>query len=271
MESLHQKIYGGQERYNESIDGAKEILFSKVINRMYISVESDYFRGLISYDYNSLTHLTNTTFFHRVEDVAFTEKDNGRIDSLFVAGGTGEIAVYIRELYQDGYNMPGVDLDGDLIPDDLDDDDDGDGIMDDWDNDIGCDAPNEIPCSRYPDLSKIRSIEIFIDDEFVITDRITLPTEESSHIRNLSRNAVAKDNIISSSEVDLFADAMCKNMNHGDIIENWKEAIVLSNGELGDGVVTCEVSSGMQLIRDGDSTTQISITITTKLTYATPG
>ena len=95
-----------------------------------------------------------------------------------------------------------------------------------------------------------------------------MPTEDSSHIRNLSRNAVAKDNVISSSEVDLFADAMCKNMNHDDIIEQWRDAIVLSNGELGSGTVSCEISSGMQLIRDGDSTTQISMIITTTFAYS---
>jgi hypothetical protein len=263
-------VFNGQEKHSTIIEGGKEILFSQIINRMHIPVESTDFRGLVSYDYNSFTPLTNTTFFHKVEDVAFTEKSNGRIESLFVAGGTGEVAVYLRELIPVGYNQPGVDLDGDLVPDDLDDDDDGDGIIDEWDDDIGCDAPEGIPCSRYPDLEKIRSIEILIDDEFVISDEITLPTEDSSHIRNLSRNAVAKDNVISSSEVDLFADAMCKNMNHDDIIEQWEEAIVLSNGELGSGTVSCEISSGMKLIRDGDSTTQISIIITTTFTYSSP-
>ena len=263
-------VFNGQEKHSTIIEGGKEILFSQIINRMHIPVESPNFRGLVSYDYNSFTSLTNTTFFHRVEDVAFTEKSNGRIASLFVAGGTGEVAVYLRELTPLGYNQPGVDLDGDLVPDDLDDDDDGDGIIDQWDDDIGCDAPEGIPCSRYPDLEKIRSIEILIDEKFVISDEITLPTEDSSHIRNLSRNAVAKDNVISSSEVDLFADAMCKNMNHDDIIEQWRDAIVLSNGELGSGTVSCEISSGMQLIRDGDSTTQISMIVTTTFAYSSP-
>lgn len=263
-------VFNGQEKHSTIIEGGKEILFSQIINRIHVPVESPNFRGLVSYDYNSFTPLTNTTFFHRVEDVAFTEKSNGRIESLFVAGGTGEVAVYLRELTPLGYNQPGVDLDGDLVPDDLDDDDDGDGIIDQWDDDIGCDAPEGIPCSRYPDLEKIRSIEILIDDNFVISDEITLPTEDSSHIRNLSRNAVAKDNVISSSEVSLFADAMCKNMNHDDIIEQWRDAIVLSNGELGSGTVSCEVSSGMQLIRDGDSTTQISMIVTTTFAYSSP-
>ena len=101
---------------------------------------------------------------------------------MFVAAGTGEIAVYLRELIPYGYNSP-VDLDGDNVPDDLDPDDDGDGVIDDWDDDFGCDAPEETPCSRYPDLEKIRSIEITIGKEFVVRDQITLPTEDSSNIR----------------------------------------------------------------------------------------
>jgi len=263
------KVFGGAEKYTENIEGAKQIIFPKIGNRMHLSVESDDFRGLLSYDYNSFSPLTSTSFFHKVEDVAFTENDYGRIQSLFVAGGTGEIAVYLRELIPDGFNQPGVDLDGDLVPDDLDPDDDGDGIIDDWDDDIGCDAPAGTPCSRYPDLDKIRNIEIFVGEQFTVSDQITLPTEDSSHIRNLSRNAVAKDNAISASEVGLFENAMCLNMDHGDIIDKWRESIELSNGELGDGTVSCAVLDGMELIRDGDSTTQITILITTTFNYST--
>ena len=175
---LVSKVFGGSEKYTENIEGAKQILFPKVGNRMHLSVQSDEFRGLLSYDYNSFSPLTNTSFFHKVEDVAFTENDYGRIQSLFVAGGTGEIAVYLRELIPNGFNQPGVDLDGDLVPDDLDPDDDGDGIIDDWDDDMGCDAPSGTPCSRYPDLDKIRSIEIFVGEKFTVSDQITLPTED---------------------------------------------------------------------------------------------
>ena len=111
-----------------------------------------------------------------------------------------------------GYNTPYVDLDGDNVPDNLDPDDDGDGVRDDWDDDFGCDAPEGTPCSRYPDLEKIRNVEILIGKEFV-EDSITLPTEESSNIRNLSRNSIARDQVISASETQRFADAICQNMD----------------------------------------------------------
>ena len=56
-----------------------------------------------------------------------------------------ERSQYIRELTPLGYNQPGVDLDGDLVPDDLDDDDDGDGIIDQCDDDASAYAPEGIP------------------------------------------------------------------------------------------------------------------------------
>ena len=160
---------------------------------MHVSVDSDTFKGMITYDYGNFNELQRTNFFHKVVDVALIEDEYSRIQKLFVAGGTGEVAVYMRDIVANGLNEPGSDLDGDSIPDNIDDDDDGDGIIDDWDDDIGCDAPEGTPCSRYPDLSKIRNIELTLGDKFVVQDRISLPSEDSSNIRNLSRNAIAKD------------------------------------------------------------------------------
>ncbi len=261
--------FGGSEKHSMIVDGGKEIIFSGNGNRMHVAVESNSFYGLNTYNYETFDLIQNTTFFHTVEDIEMLEDSSSRLQSLYVAAGTGEIAVYLRELIPFGYNSPGVDLDGDNVPDNLDPDDDGDGVNDDWDDDFGCDAPEGTPCSRYPDLDKIRNIEIFIGEEFVVRDSITLPTEDSSNIRNLSRNAIARDQVISASETQLFADAICKNMDHGEIIDQLKETIEISSGELGDAVVRCNVVSGMELIRDGDSTTQITIAITTTFQYAT--
>ena len=261
--------FGQTEKHSMIVEGGKEILFSNSGNRMHIAVEERSFSGLYTYSYETFDLIQDTTFFHRVEDIEIIEDSSSRLQSLFVAAGTGEIAVYLRELIPYGYNSPGVDLDGDNVPDDLDPDDDGDGVIDDWDDDFGCDAPEGTPCSRYPDLEKIRSIEITIGKEFVVRDQITLPTEDSSNIRNLSRNAIARDQVVSASETQLFADAMCKNMDHGDIIDQLKDSIEISSGELGEAVVECSVVSGMELVRDGDSTTQITISITTTFQYST--
>ncbi len=260
--------FGHSVRQSMDIFGAKEILFSSNGNKMHISVESSVFRGLNTYDYENLNLVQNTTFFHKVEDIEFIEDEFGRLRTLFVAAGTGELAVYLQDIIPEGFNEPGIDLDGDLVPDDIDPDDDGDGIIDDWDDDFGCDAPDGTPCSRWADLDKIRNIEIYVGSNFVVKDKITLPSEDSSNIRNLSRNAIAKDQVISARETQLFANAMCQNMDHDDVIDQIKDSILLSNGELGDAVIDCEVVSGMELIRDGDSTTQITILITTSFTYS---
>ena len=267
--NLTSEEYGGSEKNSVFVDGGKEILFSKNGNRMHITIERPGFHGLNSYDYTTFNEIQNTSFFHRVNEIEFIEDDYSRIQSLFVAASTGEVAVYLRELSPEGYGLAGADLDGDNVPDNIDLDDDGDGIIDDWDDDFGCDAPEGTPCSRYPDLDKIRNIEIIIGDEFIIRDQITLPTEDSSNIRNLSRNSIAKDQVISASETQFFADAICQNMDKDDIIFQLRDTIEISSGELGEAVVECSVISGMELVRDGDSTTQITIAITTRFQYQT--
>ncbi|MBB69831.1 MAG: hypothetical protein CMB28_01845 [Euryarchaeota archaeon] len=261
------RTFDGIENHVTNITGAKEILFSDSGTRMHISVDSNNFKGLITFDYANFNELQRTNFFHKVEDVAFIEDEYSRIQTLFVSGGTGEVAVYLRDITANGFNEPGADLDGDSIPDDLDEDDDGDGIIDDWDDDIGCDAPVGTPCSRYPDLTKIRNIEISVGEKFVVKDQISLPSEDSSNIRNLSRNAIAKDQVLSAHETELFANAMCENMDHDDIIDQWRDSITLSNGELGEASISCFIVGGMEMIRDGDSTTQITFAIVTTFEY----
>ena len=265
--TLTSRTFDGLENHVATIEGAEEVLFSDSGTRMHVSVESDDFIGLITFDYSNFNELQRTNFFHIIEDVAFIDDEYSRIQTLFVSGGTGEVAVYLRDIVADGFNEPGSDLDGDSIPDNLDEDDDGDGIIDDWDDDIGCDAPEGTPCSRYPDLSKIRNIEITVGEYFVVRDQISLPSEDSSNIRNLSRNAIAKDQVLSSHETELFANAMCDNMDHSDIVDQWRDSISLSNGELGDASISCFVVDGMEMIRDGDSTTQITFAIVTTFEY----
>ena len=265
--TITSRTFDGLENHVTTIEGAEEIMFSYSGTRMHISVENDDFIGLVTYDYANFNELQRTNFFHIVEDVEFIDDEYSRIRTLFVAGGTGEVAVYLRDIAADGFGEPGSDLDGDSVPDNLDQDDDGDGIIDDWDDDIGCDAPEGTPCSRYPDLSKIRNIEITVGEYFIVKDQISLPSEDSSNIRNLSRNALAKDQVLSSRETNLFANAMCENMDHSDIVDQWRDSISLSNGELGDATISCFIVDGMEMIRDGDSTTQITFAIVTTFEY----
>ncbi len=266
--SLMSRTISGSENHLLQVNGAQQILFSEIGTRMHISCDSDVFKGLLTYDYQSFNEIKRTNFFHEIKDIAFIDDEFGRLQTLYVAAGTGQLAVYLRESIPEGFNQPGADLDGDSVPDNLDNDDDGDGIIDQWDDDIGCDAPNGTPCSRYPELSKIRSITIDVGDSFTISDSITLPTEHSSHIRNLSRSALAADQKISANEAELFASAMCANIDQNDIIEQWRESIYLSNGELGEATIDCVLVSGLEMIRKGDSTTQITLSIVTTFTYS---
>ena len=267
--NLMSRTFAGSENHLTNVDGAKKVMFSTVTTRMQISVDSDDFKGLLTYDYETFNEIKRTTFFHNVEDVEYIDDEYGRLQTIFVSGGTGQIAVYLRELIPEGYNQPGADLDGDTIPDNLDFDDDGDGIIDEWDDDIGCESPSGTPCSRYPDISKIRHVEIEIGDTFMISDSFTLPTEDSSHIRNLSRISLAADQVLSANEAELFASAMCANMDHDEIIEQWRDSISLSNGELGEGTVNCILESGMELMKEGDWITQIKISLVISFTYET--
>ena len=148
---------------------------------MHVAVESNEFKGLITYDYKSYEEIKRTTFFHKLYDLEFVDDEFGRLHSIFVAAGTGQVAVYLRDIVFAGTGQPGADLDGDSIPDDLDEDDDGDGIIDQWDDDIGCDAPPGTPCSRYADLTKIRNVTIDITaTKVVITDSCLLYTSDAA-------------------------------------------------------------------------------------------
>lgn len=263
---LISETFDGVNNFEVIAKGAKKIIPPKSGNKLHILFDDINFNGLKTIEANSGSILKTTKFFHRAADIALIEDEYGRLQKLFVTADTGQIAVYQKNIIPDGLNEPGADLDGDSIPDNIDTDDDGDGIPDNYDNVIGCDSPPNVPCSRYPDLLKIRSLNIrFLDSEIIIEDTVTLPTEASSDIRNLSRSSISKDQVLSIGEADLFSEAMCANMDHRDIIEQWKYTLSAASFELGSGNVTCNVNSGMVLVKQGDYTTQISISIISKI------
>jgi len=244
------------------IDGAMKIEFSQVGHIIHVGVDNNSFKGIKSLTFSSLQEEYETNFFHRINDFEIIDNEFGRMSSIYVASNVGEVAIYHKEFYFDGYLEPGVDTDFDKIPDNIDEDDDGDGIIDQWDDNFGCDAPTGIDCSLYPDLLKIRNVEFeFLENNLIIHDTITLPTHISSDIRNLSRNSLAKDQIISSNEKKFFANAVCNNMVKSELFDAWESSIVLSTGELGDATVDCRVADGLEGVKDGDSVTQIKLII----------
>ena len=244
------------------IDGSKQIIFSSIGHIIHIGVQNNTFKGIVSINFESFQEEYKTHFFHRLNDIEVIDDEFGRLNHIFVASNTGEIAIYQKNIFFDGYLSPGADHDNDKIPDTHDTDDDGDGIIDEWDNDFGCDAPEGTPCSLYPDLEKIRNVNFeFYEDSLVITDKITLPTYFSSDIRNFTRNSMATDQVISSNEQKLFSTAICSNFIQGDLIDEWKSSVRLSNGELGDAKISCNVLAGLEGVKVGDSVTQINFEI----------
>jgi hypothetical protein len=254
----------GQHQDSHKIDGAKQLLFSHNGQRVHVAYSTNMVHGLVTLDIIGLVEATQTSFFHQVYDAEIIDDELSRITTIFVAGGVGGIATYRSELLPLGYGQPGKDTDKDFVPDILDEDDDGDGLNDQWDNDIGCDSPEDVPCSEFPNLAKIRKADFHFEEGILtISDHITLPPVPSSSIRNLSRLAQHDDHKISELEADLFADAMCENMDDDDIIEQWRESITLSSGALGTGRVHCTLYGGMVMVQETDSITQITITIVT--------
>lgn len=195
---------------------------------------------------------------HQALDFSVKENNFGTREVVYVATNTGHISVYGAMEVPEGYGESGSDLDGDNVPDTYDDDDDGDSIRDELDN--NCQSVNQL-CSKTPDISKIRSIDIIVNSStFTVRDTFTLDSETSSIIRNLSRKSLIADAKLSQSEESLFAQSICKNMNKNHFITAWKNVIQLSSGQLVDGHVECEVERGMTLVAQIDYTTQVSVT-----------
>ena len=268
---IKSRSFTGSLNNEVTVQGAQKAIFSQVENRIHIIVDSPDYKGVDTLDFETFNLEIKTSFFHRVNDVEIDEDEYGRISTIYVASNTGQVAIYMKRLLADGYGEAGNDFDGDLIPDNFDEDDDGDGIADSWDDAFGCDAPAGTPCSQYPDLSKIRSVEFkFSDEKIVIEDTVTLPTGYSSDVRNFSRNSLATDQVISNNEELLFSKAICDNLIVNDIIENWKNTLSFSTGELGDSSVRCNVKSGVEAVKKDDSVTQIRFSIITEFNFSTP-
>ena len=253
---------------SKSIVGATKLLFSSNSTYLHVGFSDSKNRGLITLETIDYNQALETSFFHLVEDIAIIDNDNDKLETIFVATNTGQVAIYKREIHPDGFGDSGADLDGDFVPDFIDEDDDGDGIFDQWDDDLDCGAPANISCSRYPDLNKIRRVTLHFGEVLTIYDQITLPTEASSHIRNMSRLSVADDQKISDTEGVLFADSICENMDKDEVIEQWKNSIMFSSGSIYEGRVHCELIDGMVLVKRDDHTTQIKLTIVTTFLFA---
>lgn len=215
---------------------------------------------LLTLDASTFEQVEATSMAHQVLDVATIENQFGLIQEFYAATNTLHLAGYGSHSVPEGMGVAGADLDGDGIPDTLDDDDDGDAILDQWDTYCG---EIETDCSRSPHEDHIRSLTIQMNaTHMTIKDRIKLDIVLSSSIRNMSRISVIEDAQLSVSETDLFARSICANHDETRILEQWKDTLMLSEGQLEGGVVNCAVSEGMTLRAQNDFKTHIGVEYT---------
>ena len=252
----------GEELDSTLLLGGGKIEFSSTGHQMHILNHNENRRGISSVAIDTLDTVMSTYTFHKMLDFIIIDDEYGRIQGFYIASGTGQIAIYKRSISTPGFGMGGADLDGDGVPDTQDFDDDGDGIIDSMDK--TCADDSITPCHRDPDHTKIRHVEFHFGEEVLtISDSISLETVMSTHIRNMSRIGIAADNHVSNNEAALFAHSMCKNMDHDEIISNWKKSLSMSSGAISGGRVDCEIGTGMAGVTASSYSTQIKLTIIT--------
>jgi len=253
---------GGGIHQSDFISGNK-MLWSSDGSYIHI-IESSTQSKIISIETSTFLIKEETTLFHRASDFAVIENSNFLPEKIFVTSDTQNIAIYGSPELPIGYGENGADLDGDGVPDHLDDDDDGDSISDDWD--INCVSSVE-ECSNVPKQDDIRNLNIWINQTTLeLEDVITLNSQQSSLIRNMSRKSVIADQQLSHSEAVRFSNSVCENMDTADFIDSWKAAIELSVGQVENGYVSCNIRSGMILTEVDDERTRIKIVLKVSFT-----
>jgi WD40 repeat protein len=253
---------GGGILQSDFISGS-EMLWSSDGSYIHI-IESSTQSKIITIETSTFLIKEETILFHRASDFAVIENSNFLPEKIFVTSDTQNIAIYGSPKLPIGYGENGADLDGDGVPDNLDNDDDGDSISDEWD--INCDSSAE-KCSNVPNQDDIRNLNIWINQTTLeLEDVITLSSQQSSLIRNMSRKSVIADQQLSPSEAVRFSNSVCENMDTADFIDSWKAAIELSVGQVENGIVSCNIRSGMVLTEIGDERTRIKIVL--KVSFA---
>ncbi len=255
-------VSGAEIHQGDFISGS-EMLWSSDGTYIHI-IESSTQSKIITIETSTFEIKEETILFHRASDFAIIENSNFLPDKIFITTDTQNMAIYGSAELPIGYGESGADLDGDGIPDNLDIDDDGDSISDEWD--INCDSTAEV-CSNVPNQDDIRNLNIWINQTTLeIEDVITLSSQQSSLIRNMSRKSVIADQQLSHSESVMFSNSVCKNMDTADFIDSWKAAIELSVGQVENGIVSCKIRSGMALTEISDERTRIKVVL--KVSFA---
>ena len=252
----------GFELKPTEIDGADKYQFTENANEI-IALRSSPSPHILVYDYLNEMILDNITMFHSFDDYVLFSNEDGRITNIMTNSKIDSIVIYGTSIQRIGIGESGIDTDGDGIPDSLDDDDDGDGIEDNWD--LNC-ADVGISCELLPDENFIRSIDLNLNESSIIVQQtFTLNKATSASIRDLSRLSLDTDVRLSSEEAQLFADAVCSNLDQDTTSTTIAEKVSIENTSLNIVKMECSVEDGMTLVPSNDRTSHIQYSIS--LTY----
>ena len=122
--NLHTFSLSGSKLQSLNLGDSHEVSWSGNSDRIFV-LESDNSPELIVLDGSTLQKISSIHLMHKSLDFGIIE-DQGVISKLFVATDSNHIAAYGTPTLNAGFGSTGSDLDGDNIPDLLDDDDDGD-------------------------------------------------------------------------------------------------------------------------------------------------
>ena len=261
MDGIRKWTLTGSELKPIELNGANQYQFTANTNEI-IALKTSPNPHVIFYDYLNEMILENITMFHSFDDYALLSNENGGITNIMTNSKIDSIVVYGSSIQRIGVGESGIDTDGDGIPDSLDGDDDGDGIEDNWD--LNC-ADVGISCELLPDENLIRSIDLNLNETRIIVQQtFTLNKATSASIRDLSRLSLDTDVRLSSEEAQLFADAVCSNLDQDSTSMTIAEKVSIDNTSLNFVEMECSVEDGMTLVPSNDRTSHIrySISIT---------
>ena len=123
-----------------------------------------------------------------------------------------------------------------------------------------------ISCKLLPDENLIRSIALNLNASSVIVQQtFTLNKATSANIRDLSRLSLDTDVRLSLEEAQLFADAVCSNIDQDTTSMTIAEKVNIDNASLNFVKMECSVEDGMTLVPSNDRTSHIRYSIS--LTY----
>ncbi len=252
----------GSELKPIELHGATKYQFTDNANEV-IAFKSSPNPHVVFYDYLNEIILDNITMFHSFDDHVLLSNEYGKITNIMTNSKIDYIVMYGTSIQRSGVGESGIDTDGDGVPDSLDGDDDGDGIEDNWD--LNCEDVG-ISCELLPDENLIRYIDLNLNETRITVEQtFTLNKFTSASIRDLSRLSLDADVRLSAEEAQLFADAVCLNLDQDTTSMTIAEKVSIENTSLNFVNMECSVDDGMTLVPSNDRTSHIRYSIS--LTY----